>query len=402
MTPGSDSSIPIQALNTPRPDPRGEKAATYDLRMQEVSFGDLSHAALTLRAKPSLEPLWASTCRVLTEAGEALGSGFLVNGGPDGIVVVTNAHVVHPRTTFEIERVRDGERLRFSGYLIAIDYPHDLAILRPISGVHALHALSVLKRLGGRQMVFPGLKLAPGTSPLPGEEVWVCGYPFGVDTPRISRGLVSGHGVYKNGVTADREMQAVVLDAQINPGNSGGPVCDKKLRVVGVCVATQPPIPDLGGLDQKQGEAVSWILKRLRVTGTGIGYAIDPVDLKRMLLARASVPPKAQFPTERYRPTTFPMRHADFVSLQSASLTTPKRPHGSSPIGPFSFDQSGKLFLGWPGDRIGLPSNTAWVNLLLEISRDGGSFLLRGYDVVLYRKKYGGYIVPATIQLQDW
>ncbi|MGH2360191.1 MAG: S1 family peptidase [bacterium] len=352
--------------------------------MQDVSFGDLTHPALTLEAKPSLERLWSATGRVLKDVSlEPRGSGFLINGGPDGVVVVTNAHVVHPTTDFVVEHVRN----RFYTRLIAVDYPHDLAILQPVRAPEGPLAV---------------LDFAP--SPLPGEEVWVCGYPFGVDTPRISRALVSGHGTYTNSLAADRHMQAVILDANINPGNSGGPVCDKELRVVGVCVATQlqKPIPILEGLNKRQSEALTWISERLRVPGTGTGYAIDPVDVNRLRATRAAVPPKRRSPISKHPPRAFPMSLSDFVSLQNASLTIHDRPHNSSPIGPFSFDQSGRLFLGWHGSQqVEIPTNAAWVSLLLQVSQTGGSFLLRGYDVVLWRRKYKGCIIGATIRIEE-
>ena len=199
-------------------------------------------------------------------------------------------------------------------------------------------------------------------------------------------------------------MQVVTLDASINPGNSGGPVCDKELRVVGVCVWThlQRPIPNLSGLNEQQREALKWIAERLQVPGTGIGYATDPVDVKRMCAIRAAVQKKWRSPIEKHPPRAFPMNLSNFVSLQNASLTTHNRPHDSSPIGPFSFDQSGTLFLGWPpGDRVKLPSTPAWEKLLLRISPAGGSFILHGYDVVLWRQKYKGCIIGATIRIEE-
>jgi hypothetical protein len=75
-----------------------------------------------------------------------------------------------------VERLHDGRIERWDAEVIAIDYPHDLAILKCI-GPGWLPALTL------------------GKCPLPGADLWMCGYPLGVETPRLSPGIASGYEV---------------------------------------------------------------------------------------------------------------------------------------------------------------------------------------------------------------
>jgi S1-C subfamily serine protease len=80
--------------------------------------------------------MWTATCRV---AG--IGSGFIVDGGSEGPVVITNAHVVDQcdphMISVEWFNYRDGHIQHWSAEVIAIDYPHDLAIRRGGSAIQA-------------------------------------------------------------------------------------------------------------------------------------------------------------------------------------------------------------------------------------------------------------------------
>ena len=96
------------------------------------------------------------------------------------------------------------------------------------------------------------------------------------------------------------------------------------------------------------------------------------------------------------------MGRGEFTDLQIQSVTAGLS-GGASPIGVFSFNQDGQYYLGWHNaeNRISIPANPAWARIASTISPTGGSFLLRGYDVLLYRQKYKGYIVPVRIQIID-
>jgi len=89
--------------------------------------------------------------------GTSLGSGFIVDG--EGYIV-TNAHVVDSCTTVGIEWIEGDEIVSWSASLIAIDYTHDLAILKP----------ALVKPFDEEVPTFPaGLEM--GTPPHPGDDL---------------------------------------------------------------------------------------------------------------------------------------------------------------------------------------------------------------------------------------
>jgi len=185
----------------------------FRAHLRDLWFGAAKDdPAMSLRSAPGIGRIWSSTCRVIDpRSRDAIGSGFFIEGGAEGVVAVTNAHVVHGHRVVGLEWVDGPEMGGCSAELIAIDYSHDLAIVKP--------SMQTLQRL----------KLAGAVHP--GEQVWLCGYPHGVDTPRVAKAVVAGYDVY---VAFGRETAAMVLDGSVNPGNSGGPVCDANEDVVGV------------------------------------------------------------------------------------------------------------------------------------------------------------------------
>jgi S1-C subfamily serine protease len=100
--------------------------------------------------------------------------------------------------------------------------------------------------------------------------VYILGFPFGEalsfnkgnPTITINKGSVSSLRENEYG-----QMKAVQIDGAINPGNSGGPVVDEDGHLVGISVAT--------------------------IRGTGIGLAIAPDELTR-LLAEQKIPTDAR------------------------------------------------------------------------------------------------------------
>ena len=231
----------------------------------------------------------------------------------------------------------------------------------------------------------------------------MCGYPFSVETPRLARGLISGYELYVNAAGDGFPVPSLVLDASVNFGNSGGPICDKEGRVVGVICAqrTQQLLhPDVARLPQDQQDFFELLLRFLPI-GTGIGYALDPLYVRHMLDALDVMPPGARSPHRKYPPKIVSMRRSDFAALQAAAATAERRPANTSPIGAFSFTPDGEYYLGWydKPDRVPLPRNAAWATIAPAISRTGGSFFLRGYDVHLYRRTYHGYTVPVRIEI---
>jgi len=200
-------------LPGPLPPTRRRRAQVFDLHLRDVSFGDVkTDPALTLEPSELIAKIWPATCRIVDYPGlqECRGTGFFTKGGAEGVVVVTNAHVVDSCTTVGIEWIEGYEIVSWPASLIAIDYTHDLAILRP----------TPINPFDKEAPTFPdGLEM--GAPPHPGDGLWLAGYPHGVQTPRVARALASGYDIYQ---TYGCAVAAVMLDGNVNPGNSGGPV----------------------------------------------------------------------------------------------------------------------------------------------------------------------------------
>jgi len=137
-----------------------------------------------------------------------LGSAFL--WGEDGLVAVTNAHVVG-----DAERVRliDRHGVETSGEVIARDEVRDVAVIS-------------LPRGGAPRR---GLVPAEGAATL-GQEVFALGAPLGVEFT-LTEGLVSATG---RQVDIARPLRLLQHDAAVNPGSSGGPLVDARGRLLGM------------------------------------------------------------------------------------------------------------------------------------------------------------------------
>jgi hypothetical protein len=346
----------------------------------------LEHPAWGLNAPD----IWQATCRIITPRGT--GSGFFtVSAAHNRTVVITNAHVIHGYQEAKIEFVAPGIIITVPACLLAVDYIHDLAILEP-------HP----QALASEPVDYPSLEM--GESPTIGEDIMVCGFPFGCETPRLGTGIVSGYdSVEHYGV----DIATVVIDAAINAGNSGGPVCNKTGEVVGVVHAGPVPllpIPEQNAstLDPSTRQTLD-LVKRLLRANTGIGYALDPADVRQLLQIFAVWFRRTADVYRQYEPQVLEMETEDFCALQRHAVSAENPPDDSSPIGVFSYAEDGSIYLGWAQDpdRVELRGLDAWCDLAISLGRDGGSFMLQGYEVLLYRVKYHGYIVPVRIQLTD-
>lgn len=328
---------------------------------------------------PKDEPfatIWSATCRIVTEGGR--GSGFIVGTSP--LTIATCAHVVDGARSVTVERPIGGPfREQFAGSVVALDYSGDLAILECNEVHEACENI-------------PLVKLRIRESPYPGEEVIICGYPHGVETPRLAKGLVSGYDSFElDGVT----IRGMALDAAVNPGNSGGPVCDLAGRVVGVVFAREKltstvSVPRLSKTIRAALSAIN--------ANNGIGMALDPADVAPLVNAHKEVRQITNRNFRDYPPAKATIRKDHFVALQVAC-----RRIGRCPIGPFSFDDpQGSFHSGWSTDKdkVSLCAE-GWGATLEMVSKTGGSFFIIGNEVILYRKKYKGFIVPAIIEFED-
>jgi len=139
------------------------------------------------------------------EMGEAVGSGFFVSN--DGIFV-TNAHVVEDAAKVWITVPSEGER-RYNAEVLGICFDVDLAILQSKDA-----PVSKYLEFGDSNQVQYG------------QEVLTLGYPLGMESLKLTEGIISG-----------REESLFQTDAPLNPGNSGGPMLNAEGKVIGVNVA---------------------------------------------------------------------------------------------------------------------------------------------------------------------
>jgi S1-C subfamily serine protease len=200
--------------------------------------------------------------KVVTKQGAASGSGFLVKADGQTGYIVTNRHVIRPRSATPTQikvvfwsGIPKKERAA-TAELVASDPDRDLAVLK-ISGFEGLPK---------------PLDLSQKPELVETTAVTLLGFPLGERLGKnitISRGTVSSIRLNEHG-----EPAVVQIDANINPGQSGGPVVDSQGRLVGVLCARV----------EGKGKIVQ-----------GIGLAIPGGELTRMLkgrLTRCAVVPR--------------------------------------------------------------------------------------------------------------
>lgn len=205
----------------------------------------------------TLAEIKAATVFVKVETAKfaASGSGFVIQSDKDGVVVVTNEHVVTmpaaagPVTKLDVvfNSGKAKEEAVYPAEVLAADPERDLAVLRVRKVATPPKSIDLKAKVELSETM----------------TVYAVGFPFGEalsstdgnPAPTIGKSTVSSLRQDEVG-----ELSVVQLDGGINPGNSGGPVVDNKGRLVGVAVA--------------------------KVKGTNIGLAIPPNDLTKMLQGR--------------------------------------------------------------------------------------------------------------------
>jgi S1-C subfamily serine protease len=194
----------------PRPSHRGDRAghrwrlhgACTALALALVLSSAAAHA-VTSSLDRALDSVVA-----MTAGADLIGTGVVI--AEDRIL--TAAHVVDVAAETSPYVIVGDTILSYE--VVAIDRIRDLALLsaRVPEGVPAI--------------------IWAGSSPLVrGQEVLALGFPIGLSSVSLTRGVVSSpHQTYQ-GVTF------VQTDAAINPGSSGGPLVDLEGRLVGMSVA---------------------------------------------------------------------------------------------------------------------------------------------------------------------
>ncbi len=183
------------------------------------------------------------------------GSGFVIQADKDGVLVVTNEHVVRPPAAAGPVRKLDvvfrsgkaKDEAVYPAEVLAADAGRDLAVLRVKKVVNPPKPIDLTVKAEASETA----------------TVYAVGFPFG-DALATTDGnpavTISKTSVSSLREDDQGELAVVQLEGGINPGNSGGPVLDSKGRLVGISVA--------------------------KLRGTNIGFALPPLELTKMLHGR--------------------------------------------------------------------------------------------------------------------
>jgi S1-C subfamily serine protease len=188
--------------------------------------------------------------RVLSEEGEGLGSGFVID--KEGHIV-TNYHVVLNATELEID-LPSGYKTR--GTILGTDSDSDIAVVK----VEAPEQELIPLPLGDSDIVKVG------------QIVIAIGNPQGLEST-MTTGIVSSKGRTMPslheapGGGSFTAGDLIQTDAAINPGNSGGPLLNLNGEVIGINVAIETNNFDITG----------------QPVNSGIGFAVSINIVKKVI-----------------------------------------------------------------------------------------------------------------------
>jgi S1-C subfamily serine protease len=188
--------------------------------------------------------------RVLSDQGEGLGSGFVIDTQGH---IITNYHVVEGVTDLEVD-FQSGTKVH--GSVVATDLDSDLAVIKVDVSADQLTPLV----FGDSDQVQVG------------QTVVAIGNPFGLNGT-MTVGIVSGKGrtleSMRQSSSGDYFSAGGIIqtDAAINPGNSGGPLLDLQGEVIGVNREIQTTSSTAAG----------------QPTNSGIGFAVSSNIVKRVV-----------------------------------------------------------------------------------------------------------------------
>jgi len=178
---------------------------------------------------------------------------------PNGIGVLTNAHVVSDQTFVQVRR--HGSSVKYQARVYAVGHDCDLAVLTvqdPKFFADSSATSFTVADASGRNDDGDGPTTAAaatgvanmvrppplGDVPYLQEQVSVMGFPSGGDNLSITSGVVSRIEL-TNYVHGAAQLLAIQLDAAINPGNSGGPALQGG-KVVGLAFQNLPGMDNIG------------------------------------------------------------------------------------------------------------------------------------------------------------
>ncbi|MDO8847594.1 MAG: serine protease [Coriobacteriia bacterium] len=215
-------------------------------------------AALLVLALVS--PAFAATASVagatasvvaITSYADRIGTGVVI--AEDRVLTV--AHVVDAAQGTPTHIIAADTLLTYE--VLAIDRERDLALL----------AVDLPAGV-------PAIVWGDDAAPVLGEDVIALGFPIGLTSVTLSKGVVSSPSQTYAGATF------IQTDAAINPGNSGGPLIDAQGRLVGITVAKVAEIEvDAVGFAVPASDAIAFLervapeIVLLRDTPTGTASA---------------------------------------------------------------------------------------------------------------------------------
>ena len=189
---------------------RHEAAISGELATQQRTVAELQKRLDSAQTDWSAIAAIAEPSVVTIEAGDSLGSGWVVHADSSNAEIVTNFHVVAETWsggTASVQ-VRQGDHT-WPGTIEQVDRSDDLAVIHIAQHMQALIPAAQRPKLG--------------------TTVMAVGSPLGLDGT-ISIGVVSGY----RSLGGSNYLQ---FTAAISPGNSGGPVIDSRGRVVAIASA---------------------------------------------------------------------------------------------------------------------------------------------------------------------
>ena len=237
------------------------------------------------------------TVKVTTPQGQALGSGFVLDGAGH---IVTNDHVVAGATSISVE-FADGST--YDAQLVGADPSTDVAVVK----------------VDAPSSKLTPLQLGDSSAVQVGDEVVAIGSPLGLNET-VTSGIVSA---LHRTITSPNNFainDAIQTDAAINHGNSGGPLLDLEGQVIGINSQIES---DSGGNDgigfAVPSNTVKSVASQLIASGVvehaylGVGVAtIDPT-----LASQLGVPTGVE--VTEVQPGT-PAADAGLVAADSAKV----------------------------------------------------------------------------------
>lgn len=155
-----------------------------------------------------------------------VGSGFVIENGPDGIFVLTNNHVAGRKDTVGVT-FRSHGLAPHVGEVIGTSQASDVALVR-VDPAQLGQQAKLVK--------VPALKLGDSDTLKFRDEVVAIGHPM-----RAPYVLTFGHATHDAAIFDGNAPPLIRYDGHISPGNSGGPLFNLAGEVIGINTAILPP-----------------------------------------------------------------------------------------------------------------------------------------------------------------